>query len=174
MERTMTGKMLLARLPSSHFHLEVEKATRLKLRNEYLYVSTRERIQTALRIFRDALDDESEEKNRVVSFDFEWAVTTRDQASVNTHVRHRAPAGAMSVMSMASLAYDKVLVLHFNDRAQNSAAIVKDVEAPFLSSPDVMLVGRMIKNDITKFKKDHPNAFTKWVAFLPNTRAISL
>jgi hypothetical protein len=36
MERTMTEKMLLALLPSSHFHLEVEEGTRLKLRNGYL------------------------------------------------------------------------------------------------------------------------------------------
>jgi hypothetical protein len=65
----------------------------------------------------------------------------RDQASMNTHVRNRAPAGAVSVMSVVSLAYDEVLVLHFG-RAQNPAAIVKDIVAPlFLNSPMPCLWG---------------------------------
>jgi hypothetical protein len=77
---------------------------------------------------------------------------------VNTHVRHRASAVAVSVISVSSFAFDKALFLHFG-RSQNLAAIVKEIVAPFLSSPDVLFVRRMIKKTKSRNSiKDYSNA----------------
>ena len=102
---------------------------------------------TAIELIDDALNDELDSEKKVVSLDFEWPIWEggRLQGKIST---------AMVGVNLTSTRTR--LVIPFGRWQDGSKRIFLTRLDRFFSRNDVVFVGRMIANDMSKLRKDYP------------------
>ncbi len=115
----------------------------LALRGEPLYLHQQENAVAALQIFEHAVIS-SDEVQKVVSFDTEHSVYGDGTTS------------KIAVVSMASAAYDSVLVFHLS-RMRNVPRELLDRIRIFFERDELTFAGSNIKGDVTKLQNDFPS-----------------